>query len=114
LVKVLNESQVQDSNELNGITFLDEQERRHLSVHDSLLSIDTDKLFNEYCSNQFTDNSINKYENLHNDFKILLKIVESIKQTDTQSSQSENLINFPTSQNSINYSQSSKNNLIDF
>ncbi len=116
----MNETLVEDSNELTGITFINEQQRTNLSIHDSLLSLDTDKLFNEYCSNQFTDNSITKYENLHNDFKILLKIVESIKQNESQSCPSENLINFPTNHSSINYSNypqsniNSKNNLIDF
>ena len=105
MVNLLNNSDL--TNDLNGITFINTQENI-LSVNDSLLSVDTEKLKNEYCSNSFIDNSLTKYENMYNDFKILLKIVESVKQG--EDTYSNNLINFTSNKTS----SKNKTNLIDF
>ncbi len=69
------------------------------NVNDGILNINTEKLYREYYSCNFNENSFRKYENLHNDFKITLKMIESLKneyriesnqnQNQTQNSKSE-------------------------
>ena len=49
------------------------------NVNDGVLNMNTEKLYNEYYSNNFNENSVKKYENLYNDFKISLKMIESLK-----------------------------------
>ncbi len=49
------------------------------NVNDGILNINTEKLYNEYYSSNFNENSFKKYENLLNDFKITLKMIESLK-----------------------------------
>ena len=49
------------------------------NVNDGILNLNTEKLYNEYYSCNFNENSVKKYENLHNDFKISLKMIESLK-----------------------------------
>ena len=41
--------------------------------------MNTERLYNEYYTNNFNENSVKKYENLYNDFKISLKMIESLK-----------------------------------
>jgi hypothetical protein len=48
-------------------------------VNDGLLNLNTEKLYKEYCTNSFEENSVMKYENMLNDFKIILKLIESLK-----------------------------------
>jgi hypothetical protein len=48
-------------------------------VNDGILNLNTERLFNEYYSSSFSENSLKKYENLFNDFKITLKMIESLK-----------------------------------
>jgi mevalonate pyrophosphate decarboxylase len=77
-----------------------------VNVNDGLLNINTEKLYKEYCANSFMENSIMKMENLHNDFKIILKLIESLKNemsADIKDSTSK----------SVNTTNNA-NNLIDF
>jgi len=83
------------------------------NVNDGILNLDTEKLYNEYCSNNFTDNSIVKYENMYNDFKIIMKIVESLKNEFTSNSTSIN-DSYSTHENKSKTINNKKNNLIDF
>ncbi len=48
-------------------------------MNDGILNLNTERLFNEYYSSSFSENSLKKYENLFNDFKITLKMIESLK-----------------------------------
>jgi len=50
------------------------------NVNDGILNINTEKLYREYYSCNFNENSFRKCENLYNDFKITLKMIESLKQ----------------------------------
>lgn len=72
------------------------------NINDGILKINTDQLFKEYCSNSFNENSLFKYENMFNDFKIILKLIESLK-----GDYKANSTNGPTSFNSHT------NNLLD-
>jgi hypothetical protein len=53
--------------------------RNIINVNDGLLNLNTEKLYKEYCTGTFEENSVMKYENMHNDFKIILKLLESLK-----------------------------------
>lgn len=48
-------------------------------LNDGILNLNTEKLYQEYCSRNFGENSLLKFENMYNDFKIILKLVESLK-----------------------------------
>jgi hypothetical protein len=73
------------------------------NVNDGILNLNTEKLYNEYYSCNFNENSLKKYENLHNDFKISLKMIESLKnEYKTDSVQS------------VNVNQNTKNRSFDF
>ena len=62
------------------------------NVNDGILNLNTEKLYNEYYSCNFNENSMKKYENLHNDLKITLKMMESLKnEYNTESVQSGNV-----------------------
>lgn len=85
------------------------------NVNDGILNLDTEKLYNEYCSNNFTENNIVKYENMYNDFKIIMKIVESLKNEYTSSiSTSINDNSYSISENKSKSINKKQNNLIDF
>jgi hypothetical protein len=53
--------------------------RGHLNYNDGILNLNTEKLYKEYCTNNFNENSLMKYEYMLNDFKIILKLIESFK-----------------------------------
>ncbi len=61
---------------------------------DGILSMNTEKLYNDYISFNFNDISLTKFESMRNDMKIILKMIESQK-------------------NQINGSQSPQNYLIN-
>lgn len=64
------------------------------NVNDGILNLDTEKLLNEYYSKSFPENCLKKYENLFNDFKITLKMIESLKnEYKIEPNQSRNTIN---------------------
>jgi hypothetical protein len=46
---------------------------------DGILNMNTEKLYNDYLSANFTDISLTKFENMHNDMKIILKMIEAQK-----------------------------------
>ncbi len=50
-----------------------------INMNDGLLNLNTEKLYKDYCTNNFNENSLMKYENMLNDFKIILKLIESFK-----------------------------------
>ncbi len=81
LVKMLNKTNLEDDNTSDSLnfSFVKPQGPVLENVNDGILNVDTDKLYNEYCANSFSENSLTKYENLYNDFKIVLKIAESLK-----------------------------------
>jgi ubiquinone biosynthesis protein Coq4 len=87
------------------------------NINDGVLKINTDQLFTEYCSNDFNETPISKFENMYNDFKIVLKIVESLK---TEYRSGEVLNNKPTKNSSSNQSSytqaktNSQSSLIDY
>jgi hypothetical protein len=43
-----------------------------INDNDGILNLNTELLYKEYCTNNFNENSIGKYEKMHNDFKIIL------------------------------------------
>ena len=47
--------------------------------NDGILNLNLDLLRKEYCNNNFNDNSLIVFENMYNDFKIILKLIESLK-----------------------------------
>lgn len=49
--------------------------------------MNTEKLYNDYLTSNFTDISLTKFENMHNDMKIILKMIEAQK-SQTMGSQS--------------------------
>ncbi len=46
---------------------------------DGILNMNTEKLYNDYLSSNFADISLTKFENMHNDMKIILKMIEAQK-----------------------------------
>jgi hypothetical protein len=69
--------------------------RGDINVNDGILNLDTEKLYKEYCTNNFNENSLMKYEYMLNDFKIILKLIESFKNDinyDQKESLNKNLI----------------------
>jgi hypothetical protein len=73
------EEEANQDNDLMNFTLVKPQGPILENINDGILNLDTDKLFNEYCSNAFGENTLGKYENMYNDFKIILKIAESLK-----------------------------------
>ena len=53
--------------------------RGRININDGILNLNTEKLYKDYCTNNFNENSLLKYENMLNDFKIILKLIESFK-----------------------------------
>ena len=49
----------------------------HLDKIESIINLPIDNLYKEYCTGDKTTMTIDKYENLRNDFKIILKLIES-------------------------------------
>ena len=49
----------------------------HLDKIESIINLPIDNLYKEYCTGDKTTMTIEKYENLRNDFKIILKLIES-------------------------------------
>jgi len=72
---------------------------------DGILSMNTDKLYNDYLSSNFTDISLTKFESMRNDMKIILKIIEAQKSNMMGSQSPQN--------NSINPSHLPKENGIN-
>lgn len=60
---------------------------------DGILSMNTEKLYNDYLSSNFTDISLTKFESMRNDMKIILKMIEAQKSQmmGTQSPQSHSI-----------------------
>jgi hypothetical protein len=46
---------------------------------EGILNLNVEKLSNEYCSSSFEEIPLSKFENMFNDFKIMLKLVEVLK-----------------------------------
>lgn len=82
------------------------------NVNDGLLNLNIAKLHNEYCSFNLNEIPLSKFENMYNDFKIILKMVESVKsESSNGESGSHTSVNHNTSNN---LSGSTKGNLIDY
>lgn len=60
---------------------------------DGILNMNTEKLYSDYLSSNFSDISLTKFENMHNDMKIILKMIEAQKNQTigTQSPQSHSI-----------------------
>ncbi len=85
------------------------------NINDGILNLDTEKLFNEYCSNSFGENSLGKYENMYNDFKIILKIAESLKsEYKNIDNQTAGIKTFYKDKEVTPKTSSTSSNLIDF
>lgn len=80
--------------------------------NDGILNVDTERLYNEYCKNNFQDNSLNKYENLYNDFKIILKITESLK-NDYKTKEKDTCNSPIVNKKETDLNLNKKNNLLD-
>jgi hypothetical protein len=69
----------------NGSGSFDDEQLTHKGpllnnlINDGILSIDFDKLNEQYCNTPFSDLTTAKLENLQSDFKIILKLIESLK-----------------------------------
>ena len=48
-------------------------------LNDEILNLNTEKLYKDYFSDGFNGISLIKFENMHNDMKIILKIIEAEK-----------------------------------
>ena len=83
-------------------------------LNDGLLSLDVDRVYNEYCSNNLSEISLSKIENMYNDFKIILKMVESLKNEYKNGEGNNNNIQLGSHQSSPINSSSKVTNLIDF
>jgi hypothetical protein len=80
--------------------------------NDGILNVDTERLYNEYCKNSFSENTLNKYENLYNDFKIILKITESLK--NEYKTKDKDIVTSPVvSKRDTDINLNKKNNLLD-
>ena len=128
LVNLLNGSNLEDNRNSGSNGYIGSESSYKSNgpilenINDGILNLDTERLQNEYCLNNFVENSLARYENMYNDFKIVLKIVESLKSEYKNEipNSTFNSINDTTSslkqkesaQSSVG--TSSINNLIDF
>lgn len=78
LVNILNKTKLTLHNEHEG-DFGKTKQNSEILIFDGLLSMNTEKLYNEYFSVNFSDISLMKFENMHNDMKIILKMIEAQK-----------------------------------
>lgn len=70
---------------------------------EGILSMNTEKLHNDYLSGRFSDISLTKFESMHNDMKIILKMIEAQKaHNNTQLSPTGSHINSTKKENGIN------------
>jgi len=72
---------------------------------DGILNMNSNKLYHDYLSSNFTDISLTKFENMHNDMKIILKLIEAQKNQIMGSQSPQN--------NSINSTHMKKENGIN-
>ena len=87
---------------------------KDLSI-DGILNLNTEKLQNEYFSGNFHDINLTKFEKMHNDMKIILKMIEAHKsQMNSSSSQNHENSSSINSVSSFNpYQKENGMNLID-
>ena len=69
---------------------------------EGILSMNTEKLHNDYLSGRFSDISLTKFESMHNDMKIILKMIEAQKAHNSQMSPTGSSINNTKKENGIN------------
>jgi len=69
---------------------------------EGILSMNTEKLQKDYLSGRFSDISLTKFERMHNDMKIILKMIEAQKAHNTQMSPTGGSINNAKQENGIN------------
>jgi len=63
-------------------------------INDGILNMNTEKIYNDYLSSNFNEISLTKFESMHNDMKIILKMIEAQKsQMMGQQSPQNNSIN---------------------
>ncbi len=85
LVNILNKTNLYhlEENEKNGSTSMRKTSDLFM---EGILNMNTDKIHNEYLSGKFSDISLTKFENMHNDMKIILKMIEAQKAHNNQMS----------------------------
>ena len=104
LVNILNKTNLNpfEENEKNGSSSMRKTSDLFM---EGILSMNTEKIHNEYLSGRFSDISLTKFENMHNDMKIILKMIEAQKAINSQMS--------PTGGSSNNNNNSKKENGIN-
>lgn len=94
LVNILNKTNINPLDDIEKNSM-----RKNSEVFmEGILSMNTEKLHNDYLSGRFSDISLTKFERMHNDMKIILKMIEAQKSHNTQisspnSTKKENGIN---------------------
>lgn len=98
LVNILNKTN------LNPLEEYEKNSRKSSEIFmEGILSMNTEKLHNDYLSGRFSDISLTKFESMHNDMKIILKMIEAQKTHNNQLSPSGGAsINSSKKENGIN------------
>lgn len=81
LVNYLNKTKVnayEENSERNESGKNNQKNNSDLFI-EGILNMNTEKLYNDYLSSNFSDISLTKFENMHNDMKIILKMIEAQK-----------------------------------